>query len=71
MPQGKSLLHSVKWGRILLEPALVDSDGNEREDVMQASDPVDLFILSRLAFDKSGSRLGRSGGYYDLFLKNY
>ncbi|XWS34904.1 hypothetical protein CRYUN_Cryun21dG0077300 [Craigia yunnanensis] len=55
----------------ILEPALVDSDGNEREDVMQASDPVDMFILPGLAFDKSGSRLGRSGGYYDLFLKNY
>ncbi|KAH1072638.1 hypothetical protein J1N35_024966 [Gossypium stocksii] len=55
----------------ILEPALVDSDGNQREDVMQASDPVDLFIVPGLAFDKSGSRLGRSGGYYDLFLKNY
>ncbi|KAK8979760.1 hypothetical protein V6N11_065963 [Hibiscus sabdariffa] len=55
----------------ILEPALVDSDGIQREDVMQSSDPVDLFILPGLAFDKSGSRLGRSGGYYDLFLKNY
>ncbi|KAK6241998.1 5-formyltetrahydrofolate cyclo-ligase - like 2 [Theobroma cacao] len=55
----------------ILEPALADSDGNKREDVMQASHPVDLFILPGLAFDKSGSRLGRSGGYYDLFLKNY
>ncbi|KAE8659325.1 5-formyltetrahydrofolate cyclo-ligase [Hibiscus syriacus] len=55
----------------ILEPALVDSNGNQREDVMQASDPLDLFILPGLAFDKSGSRLGRSGGYYDLFLKNY
>ncbi|KAE8709339.1 5-formyltetrahydrofolate cyclo-ligase [Hibiscus syriacus] len=55
----------------ILEPALVDSDGIQREDVMQASDPLDLFIMPGLAFDKSGSRLGRSGGYYDLFLKNY
>ncbi|GLU03018.1 hypothetical protein SLE2022_202380 [Rubroshorea leprosula] len=55
----------------ILEPALVDSDGHQREDVMQASDPVDLFILPGLAFDKSGSRLGRGGGYYDLFLKRY
>ncbi|XP_038995481.1 5-formyltetrahydrofolate cyclo-ligase, mitochondrial-like isoform X2 [Hibiscus syriacus] len=29
----------------ILEPALVDSDGIQREDVMQASDPLDLFIM--------------------------
>ncbi|MBA0717190.1 hypothetical protein Golax_005027, partial [Gossypium laxum] len=75
----------------ILEPALVDSDGNQREDgallslfaflflfkaanylevsgaVMQASDPVDLFIVPGLAFDKSGSRLGRSGGWVNAF----
>jgi len=55
----------------ILEPAPVDSDGNEREDVMQANEPVDLFLLPGLAFDRSGRRMGRGGGYYDAFLKKY
>ncbi|KAE8124124.1 hypothetical protein FH972_019034 [Carpinus fangiana] len=55
----------------ILEPAPVDGDGNEREDVMQANEPVDLFLLPGLAFDRSGRRLGRGGGYYDTFLKKY
>lgn len=55
----------------ILEPNPVDADGNEREDVMMANDPVDMFILPGLAFDKSGRRLGRGGGYYDNLLMNY
>ncbi|KAG5536757.1 hypothetical protein RHGRI_024253 [Rhododendron griersonianum] len=55
----------------ILEPAPVDADGNDREDVMQANDPVDVLLLPGLAFDKSGRRLGRGGGYYDTFLMNY
>ncbi|CAN8256502.1 unnamed protein product [Cochlearia groenlandica] len=55
----------------ILEPASVDSQGNQREDVMQAGEPIDLFILPGLAFDKCGRRLGRGGGYYDTFLKRY
>ncbi|CAL5396195.1 unnamed protein product [Camellia sinensis] len=46
----------------ILEPSPVDCDGNQREDVMQASEPVDLFVLPGLAFDRLGRRLGRSGG---------
>ncbi|KAI3454569.1 hypothetical protein Pfo_011232 [Paulownia fortunei] len=55
----------------ILEPASCDSEGNEREDVMFANEPVDLFLLPGLAFDKSGRRLGRGGGYYDTFLTKY
>ncbi|KAK2996126.1 hypothetical protein RJ639_026498 [Escallonia herrerae] len=55
----------------ILEPAPVDAAGNEREDVMLANDPVDLFLLPGLAFDKTGRRLGRGGGYYDTLLMKY
>ncbi|KAK4362417.1 hypothetical protein RND71_017658 [Anisodus tanguticus] len=41
----------------ILEPAPLDADGNEREDVLFASEPVDLLILP--------------GNYYDTFLSRY
>ncbi|GJW75339.1 5-formyltetrahydrofolate cyclo-ligase, mitochondrial [Tanacetum coccineum] len=46
----------------ILEPAPVDANGNDREDVMLANEPVDLLLLPGLAFDKTGRRLGRGGG---------
>lgn len=55
----------------ILEPAPVDADGNEREDVLFATEPVNLLLLPGLAFDKTGRRLGRGGGYYDTFLSRY
>ncbi|XP_064961945.1 5-formyltetrahydrofolate cyclo-ligase, mitochondrial isoform X3 [Musa acuminata AAA Group] len=55
----------------ILEPSPVDSDQSEREDVLLASHPVDLLLLPGLAFDRHGRRLGRGGGYYDVFLRKY
>ncbi|XP_064971902.1 5-formyltetrahydrofolate cyclo-ligase, mitochondrial-like isoform X2 [Musa acuminata AAA Group] len=54
----------------ILEPSPVDADQNEREDVMLATQPVDLFLLPGLAFDRHGRRLGRGGGCACLLCAN-
>uniref|UniRef100_A0ACD5UL12 Uncharacterized protein n=1 Tax=Avena sativa TaxID=4498 RepID=A0ACD5UL12_AVESA len=61
----------IKNSMNILEPSPLDASGNAREDVLSASSPVDLLLLPGLAFDRTGRRLGRGGGYYDTFLMRY
>lgn len=61
----------VKNSMNILEPSPLDASGNAREDVVSASSPIDLFLLPGQAFDRTGRRLGRGGGYYDTFLMRY
>ncbi|GJN11225.1 hypothetical protein PR202_ga29399 [Eleusine coracana subsp. coracana] len=52
----------VKNAMNILEPSPLDANGNDREDVLSASSPIDLFLLPGQAFDRTGRRLGRGGG---------
>uniref|UniRef100_A0A0A9F007 5-formyltetrahydrofolate cyclo-ligase n=1 Tax=Arundo donax TaxID=35708 RepID=A0A0A9F007_ARUDO len=52
----------VKNSMNILEPSPVDASGNDCEDVLSASSPVDLLLLPGQAFDRTGRRLGRGGG---------
>ncbi|CAM0906456.1 unnamed protein product [Alopecurus aequalis] len=61
----------IKNSMNILEPSPLDASGNAREDVLSSSSPVDLLLLPGLAFDRTGRRLGRGGGYYDTFLMRY
>ncbi|KAM0898781.1 hypothetical protein ACQ4PT_021718 [Festuca glaucescens] len=61
----------IKNSMNILEPSPLDASGNAREDVLSASSPVDLLLLPGQAFDRTGRRLGRGGGYYDTFLMRY
>ncbi|CAI7772994.1 unnamed protein product [Closterium sp. NIES-54] len=58
-------------GMGILEPTLTLTDGRPRSNVYSEQQPLDLILVPGLAFDRSGGRLGRGGGYYDVFLSQY
>ena len=44
--------------------------GSPREDCLSnASEGLDLLLVPGMAFDRSGRRLGRGGGFYDRFIE--
>ncbi|XP_052173709.1 uncharacterized protein LOC127789017 [Diospyros lotus] len=61
--QLEAIVQKKRALRSKIRRALKNMDPLQRsQEVMQASGPINLFILPGLAFDRSGRRLGRSMG---------
>ena len=57
----------------ILEPTETLSDGVTPRENLEGDDdtPLDLLLMPGLAFDTTGNRLGRGGGFYDAFIARY
>lgn len=50
------------------EPKQSYKNGTPRRDALTDPEGLDVLVMPGLAFDRSGGRLGRGGGYYDSFI---
>ena len=66
---GRRLYYSDSGAELTLRPAVPAASGTAQMEHLD--DPQTLFLVPGVAFDESGGRLGRGGGWYDRLLPRF